>query len=148
GIRVPMIAAWPGRIKPGSKSDLLSCFYDVLPTLCEVAGLEEPTGTDGISFLRALTGKPEQQEHEYLFWDFPEYGGQQAVRLGAWKGIRENIQKGNTSIQLFNLTDDIMEQKNVAAQYPEVINQIRRIMEKEHRKSEFKLFQLKSIDND
>ncbi len=85
GIRVPMIASWPGHIQPGSKSNLISGFQDVMPTLCEIAGVQPPVDADGISFLPELQGK-EQKKHEYLYWEFPETGGQQAVRMGKWKG--------------------------------------------------------------
>jgi arylsulfatase len=147
GIRVPMIAAWPGKIKPQSETALLSCFYDVLPTLCEVAGLPRPQGTDGISFVPTLLGKGSQTTHEYLYWDFPEYKGQQAVRMGPWKGIRLNMQGGNTTISLFNLDTDTKELINVAAEHPEIVRQMADIMAREHRKSEFERFWLKAIDN-
>ncbi len=147
GIRVPMIASWPGKIKPGSQSDLISCFYDVLPTLCEVAGIPIPAETDGISFLPTLLGKKDQPKHEYLYWDFPEYDGQQAVRLGPWKGMRLNMQKGNTVIQLFNVEKDSKEQIDVAAQNPDVVKRVEEIMKKEHRKSNFSRFYIKAIDN-
>jgi arylsulfatase A-like enzyme len=147
GIRVPMIASWPGKIRPGTESDLISCFYDVLPTVCEIAGIRTPEETDGISFLPTLLGKDQKQKHEYLYWDFPEYGGQQAVRMGPWKGLRLDMQKGNTAIKLFNLESDLKEQVDVAGQNPEVVAQILGIMQKEHRKSEFSRFWLKAIDN-
>ncbi len=147
GIRVPMIASWPGKIKPGSESNLISCFYDVLPTLCEVAGVQVPADTDGISFLPALLGKKNQKEHPYLFWDFPEYNGQQAVRMGSWKGLRLNMQKGNTVIQLYDLDKDTRELNDVAAQHPDVVSTMLDIMKKEHRKSNFSRFYIKAIDN-
>jgi len=147
GIRVPMIAAWPGKIKPGTETELISCFYDVLPTICEVAGVPIPAETDGISFLPTLMGKKNQPKHEYLFWDFPEYNGQQAVRLGAWKGLRLEMQKGNTTLQLFNLETDPREQVNVAGQHPDIVNQMLAIMQKEHKKSNFSRFFIKAIDN-
>jgi arylsulfatase A-like enzyme len=147
GIRVPMIASWPGKIKPGTRSELISCFYDVLPTLCDVTGLPAPAGTDGISFLPTLLGKNQKEKHAYLYWDFPEYNGQQAVRMGPWKGLRLNMQKGNTTVMLFNLDNDTKEQNDVAAENPGVVNEILAIMKKEHRKSEFSRFYLKAIDN-
>lgn len=147
GIRVPMIASWPGKIKPGSESDLISCFYDVLPTLCQVAGVEVPGDTDGISFLPTLLGKSKQAKHEYLYWDFPEYSGQQAVRLGPWKALRLDMQKGNLKIQLFNVETDSREQIDVAAQHPEIVNKMLEIMKNEHRKSNFSRFYIKAIDN-
>ncbi len=57
GIRVPMIASWPERIKKGSKSDHISAFYDVLPTLCQIAKVEIPEDIDGISFFPELSGE-------------------------------------------------------------------------------------------
>ena len=147
GIRVPMIASWPGKIKPGTKSDLISCFYDVLPTLCEVSGVEVPKGSDGISFLPTLLGKKNQPKHEYLYWDFPEYEGQQAVRTGPWKAMRMKMQKGNTAIQLFNVETDPKEQSDIAAQNPEMVQKVLEIMNREHRKSIFPRFYLKAIDN-
>jgi len=148
GIRVPMIVSWPGVIHPGTETPLISAFYDILPTLCEIAGIQLPNDTDGISFLPTLTGNGRQKLHEYLYWDFPEYNGQQAVRMGPWKGIRLNMQKGNTTIQLFNLDNDLMESHDVASQYPGMVNQILSIMNREHRKSTFSQFYLKSIDHD
>jgi arylsulfatase len=147
GIRVPMIASWPGKIKPGSQSELISCFYDVLPTLCDVAGVAKPADTDGISFLPTLLGKKNQPSHEYLYWDFPEYDGQQAVRLGPWKGMRLKMQKGNTVLQLFNVETDSKEQIDVAAQNPDIVKKVLDIMNSEHRKSKFSRFYLKAIDN-
>lgn len=131
GIRVPMVAHWPGKIQPGTTSDHISAFYDVLPTLCEVAGTDVPEDTDGISFLPAMLGE-EQPKHEYLYWEFPSYGGQQAVRMGPWKGMRLNIFRGNMDIQLFNLEEDIQEENNVAAEHPEIVREIETIMEEAH----------------
>ena len=85
GIRVPMIASWPKKIKAGSKSDLICAFWDIMPTFCEIAKVECPT-TDGISFLPELLGK-KQNKHDFLYWEFPDSGGQKAVRMGKWKGL-------------------------------------------------------------
>jgi arylsulfatase len=111
-----------------------------------VAGVQVPSETDGISFLPTLIGKKNQPKHDYLFWDFPEYGGQQAVRLGPWKAMRLNMQKGNTDIQLFNVETDSKEQTDVAAQNPEIVKQVQEIMIKEHQKSVFSRFYIKAID--
>ncbi len=146
GIRVPMIAAWPGHIKPGTTSDHISVFYDVLPTLCEVAGIKKPADTDGLSFLPELLGKKKQPQHEYLYWEFPEYQGQQAVRMGPWKAMRLNMQKGNTEIQLFNLETDSREQLDVAQQHPDLVNRALEIMAKEHRRSALERFYIIPLD--
>ncbi len=149
GIRVPMIARWPGRIEPGSKSDHLTAFWDVMPTLAEIAGVEPPTGIDGISFAPTLLGRPEdQKKHDYLYWEFTGYGGQQAVRMGPWKAVRQNMLRRNhpdpLKIELYNLEKDIGESKDVAAEHPEIVARMRLIMKKEHVPSE--LFPIPAID--
>ena len=131
GIRIPFIAAWPGHIEPGTESDHVSAFYDVLPTFCDITNIETPENTDGISFLPALLGK-KQLEHEFLYWEFPSYKGQQAVRMGKWKGVRKNIFKGNMHIELYDLETDIREEHDVSAEHPEIVAQIKQIMISQH----------------
>ena len=133
GIRVPMIASWPGKISPGSSSDHISAFWDVLPTLAEVVEARPPGDIDGISFLATLLAQnTSQDKHEFLYWEFPSYNGQQAVRLNEWKGIRKDIFDGNLTIELYNLNNDLAESNDVADQHPEIVAQIQEIMEKEH----------------
>ncbi len=140
GIRVPMIASWPKHIQPGSVNDHISAFWDVLPTFCELTDVPLPEDIDGISFLAALSGK-KQKEHEYLYWEFPSYTGQQAVRRGQWKAIRQNIFKGNLDIELYNLSNDVREENNLASEHPEIVKQMEEIMLTEHNPSEmFPLF--------
>jgi len=132
GVRVPMIANWPGHIAPETTTDHISAFWDVLPTLAEVAEAPVPEGLDGISFAPLLTGTPDaQEEHELLYWEFPSYGGQQAVRLGRWKGIRGNIFEGNMEIELYDLDTDLREEDNVADEHPDVVARIEAIMKQE-----------------
>jgi len=131
GIRVPMIARWPGMTEAGSVSDHMSAFWDFLPTFTELVGIGAPEDIDGISLLPILLGRPRQQkEHEYLYW---EYKRGQAVRLGDWKAVRP---AANRSIELYNLRDDIGEQHNVAGENPEVVASIADIMEKGRTESE------------
>jgi len=132
GIRVPFIASWPGQIPEGTRSDHISAFWDVMPTLCEIAGMEVPENIDGLSFKKAMLGQKEQLKHEHLYWEFPEYGGQRAVRMGKWKAIQKEMHKGNTTIELYDLETDIREEHNVASQHPEIMEQITAIFEKEH----------------
>ena len=127
GIRVPMIASWANKIKPGSQSNHISAFYDVLPTLCDILDLPKPENTDGISFLPTLLEKP-QDQHEYLYWEFPANTGQQAVRMGKWKAIRKNLFEGEMDIALYDLEADPGEQNNVAANHPQVIKRMKTIM--------------------
>jgi arylsulfatase A-like enzyme len=144
GIRVPLVARWPGRIRPGATSDLPAAFWDVLPTLCQVAGMETPEDTDGISFLPTLRGKEQERKHGYLYWEFPAYGGQQAVRMGDWKGVRQNLMKGESKTELYHLGRDTGEKENVAAQHPEVVRRIEKIMKESHTPSP--LFPFPALD--
>jgi arylsulfatase len=144
GIRVPLLARWPGKIKPGSTSDLPTAFWDILPTLCEAAGAPAPGDTDGISILPTLLGKEQTRKHDFLYWEFPSYGGQQAVRMGRWKGVRQNLQKGPSPIELYDLEQDPNETTDVAAANPDVVKQIDVILRREHETS--KAFPLPSVD--
>jgi len=137
GIRVPMIARWPGRIEPGTVSDHISAFYDVMPTLAEVAGAKTPPDIDGISFLPTLLGKGKQKEHEFLLWEFYGHGGQQAVRLGDWKGVRQKCQRTpDALIELYNLKTDIGESKDVAVEHPKIVKKINDLLISEHTPSD------------
>lgn len=131
GIRVPMIAAWPGKIRPGSTTELVSAFWDVFPTFSDIAGIETPEGLDGISFLPTLLGHEDLQEnHEYLYWEFHEKGGRQAIRKGDWKAVKYDVFGGaDVAIKLYDLTTDIGEQNNVAEKNPEVIKEMKTLFE-------------------
>ncbi len=144
GIRVPMLAAWPGHIAPGTKSAHLSAFYDVMPTVCEILEVKGPE-TDGISFLPTLLGKEQSAVHDFLYWEFPAYKGQQAVRMGNWKAIRKNIFEGNMTLELYNLEEDIQEQNDVAEDNPEIVKKIEAIMVQEHTPATIERFKIKQL---
>ena len=146
GIRVPMIASWPNQIKAESRTDHISAFWDIMPTLCEVAGIEKPAHTDGISFLNTMLQMETQEKHEYLYWEFPEYQGQVAVRLGKWKIIWKKIKKGNKEIELYNLEEDIAEQNNIADKYPQITERLFEIIREEHQTPEIKQFRIKALE--
>ncbi len=148
GLRVPMIASWANKIKPGTTSNHISAFWDVMPTLCDTAGVPAPEFTDGISFLPELLGKKNQPKHHHLYWEFSGYKGQQAVRMGKWKAIRKNIRKGNLNIELYNLATDPQESKNIAGDYPEIVKEIKSIMATEHRPATLKNFRMKPLGDD
>lgn len=145
GIRVPMIASWKGKIAPSSTSNLISAFWDVLPTLAEVASVAAPENIDGISFLPELLNNGEQKQHDFLYWEFPSYGGQQAVRMGDWKAIRKNIFEGNLQIELYNLQNDPTEQQDVAAKNPEIVKQIAQLMKQEHTPALLERFKIEQL---
>lgn len=126
GIRVPMIVRFPGRISPGSESDHVCAFWDVLPTLAEIAGAEPPAGVDGLSFLPTLLGVGEQRQHELLYWEYPRAAGLlQAARLGDWKLVQAAADK---PFALYNLRDDVSEQHDLAERHPEIVQRIEAMM--------------------
>ena len=128
GIRVPMIAYWEGKIVGGTKSEHASAFWDVMPTVAELAGIQTPENIDGISLLPALLGK-EQKQHETLYWEFHEKGGRQALRKGDWKLVRyEVFDPAKTTTELYNLATDIGEENNLAAGNPEQVNEMLQLM--------------------
>ena len=131
GIRVPMIARWPGKIQPGSKTDHISAFWDVLPTITDIVGCDPQDNIDGISFLPSLLGHDKKQKkHEYLYW---EYNGKQAVRMGNWKAYRPGFEE---NIELYNLEDDIGEQADLALKHPEIVAKIEEILQTARTESE------------
>ena len=132
GIHVPMIISWPGKIKKAAVSDHICAAWDFFPTFCDISGSELPDGLDGLSLYPTMTGKGKQKKHEYLYWEYPERRGQQAVRLDDWKGIRDSTRDGNMKIKLFNLNNDIAEKNDIAGEFPEVVKRIEEIMIKEH----------------
>ncbi|HET6575880.1 MAG TPA: arylsulfatase [Fimbriiglobus sp.] len=144
GIRNPFVAYWPGTIKPGTTCDTPFYFPDVLPTLCELAGAEPPKDTDGVSVLPTLLGKPGQKTHDFLYWEFPAYGGQQAVRAGDWKAVRQNLAMGGIKTELYNLAKDPNETTDVAARNPDVLKRLEAILREQHTPSE--AFPLQTVD--
>lgn len=139
GIRVPLIVSWEGHIAPASKSDHICASWDVMPTVCDLAGIGCPK-TDGISFLPELLGR-RQPRHDYLYWEFPESGGQKAIRMGDWKGLILDIRKkGEENMMLFNLKDDPREQHNVAAEHPDIVRKMRACMKEAHEEPVVKKF--------
>ena len=133
GIRMPFIARWPGKIPANKTSGLVSVQYDLMATLAELTG-QKISNTDGISFLQELYGNTAKQtKHEFIFFEYPEKGGQVAIRIGDWKGVRTNVKKDrNAAWQIFNLKTDRNETTDVAAQHPELVKQFNAIQKREH----------------
>jgi len=123
GIRVPMIAWWPGKIQPGQTTDHPSAFWDISPTVRELAGAATQEDTDGLSLVPTLLGKGEQKKHDSLYWEFFEGGGKRAILQGPWKLILFNTNKDdNPKAELYNIEDDLAEKNDLAAKYPEKIS--------------------------
>jgi len=121
GIRVPLIAVWPGQIPAGRVSDEPFAFWDLYPTLAEVAAAKAPRSIDGISYLPTLLGKAQTNRHDFFYWEFHERGFQQAVRMGEWKAVLPEL---GGALELYHLASDLGETKNVAAENPAVVARI------------------------
>ncbi|SHF59156.1 Arylsulfatase A [Mariniphaga anaerophila] len=147
GIRVPMIAVWDERIAAGTETGHPSAFWDVFPTVAEIAGISAPENTDGVSFLPTLLGKTnEQKPHDYLYWEFHERGGRKALRKGDWKLINYNVfNPEKTTTELYNIADDPGEQNNVAEAHPEIVEELKKLMNSARTESEVFTFESKTI---
>lgn len=131
GIRVPMIACWPGTIEPGSVTDHIAAFWDVMPTFAEISGAEKPENIDGISFLPTLLQQDGQRKHDYLYWEFHEKGGRIAIRQGKWKAVKYNLLKSpDAPLQLFDLCLDPGENNDISLVFPEKADELNQLMTK------------------
>ena len=137
GVRVPTLVRWPGKVQPGSESNYVSGFEDWLPTILAAVGGAEtvPSEVDGQSLLPTLKGG-QQAEREYLYREFPSYGGQQTIRVGQWKAVRQNMTKGILEIELYNIAADIGEKNDVAKQNPDVVEKLAGMMHRVRTPSE------------
>jgi arylsulfatase A-like enzyme len=144
GIRVPMIARWPGKVAAGAVNDAVGAFWDVMPTLVDLAGAPTPKNTDGVSLAPVLVGGGARPGRGHLYWEFPQKAGAQAVRIGNWKGVRQNVKKAPEGpIELYDLVADVGETKDVAAEHPDVVKRMAEIMRTDRTESaEFPLRQV------
>lgn len=133
GIRIPFVAWWPGSIEAGRKSDHVSAFWDFLPTACEIAGIETPPETNGISYLPELLGE-NQEKHDFLYWESPLQGFTTAVRAGKWKAVQPGF---NKPVELYNLETDIGENINLASERKDIMERMMNIIQEAHTPSEY-----------
>lgn len=136
GIRVPMIAWWPKTIKEGKTTNHVTAFWDVMPTLAELTGTTLTAETDGISFLPLLKNNKQKEEHDYLYWEFHESKGWQAIREGNFKLIRQPI-NGNSRYELYDLSCDVHEDNNLADQFPDKVKAMAAKMDSVRTTSEY-----------
>ncbi|MDZ8118393.1 sulfatase-like hydrolase/transferase [Pontiella agarivorans] len=131
GVRVPGIAVWPAKGLKGKVTDHQATFYDVMPTFAEIAGIQPPEQTDGISFLPEVLGK-EQPKHDHIYFEIIESphdkAFRQATRMGKWKAVRYGV---SGKVELYDLEKDLYETRNVAGEYPEILMRMKKILETE-----------------
>lgn len=154
GIRVPFVVNWPGRIQAGQTSGHICAAWDLLPTLCEIAGITPPDTLDGLSLLPVLAGESEKQaQHEFLYWEYYEYNydwdkpqnklprnwlESRAVRYGKWKGVQRGIYRDpDTPIELYDVAADRGETRDVADSHPDIIRKIEGFMQNSSTTSPF-----------
>ena len=105
-------------------------YYVFKQAFCQLAGASIPEPTDGISMLPALLGQDTQQPHEYLYW---ERLGVSAVRMGNWKAyVPEGHTNPDGAIELYDLSVDIGEQNDIAADHPDIVSKTRTIVQESH----------------
>lgn len=133
GIRVPFIVQWNGHVAKGQESDFLCSFWDVMPTLRELNGQKIEDEMDGISLLPMLEGRKKgQKEHDFLYFEFQEMGGRQAVRQGPWKLVHLNIRNDRECYELYNLDEDPSETENLIESNPAIAESLKSIMVESH----------------
>lgn len=135
GIRVPLIVSWPGHVQAGTETDFMCAFWDMMPTFGDILSSDIQTSVealDGISLLPVLTGQKGQKEHDYLYFEFQEQNGKQAVRKGPWKLIYQNIRGNKPHYELYNLAADPSERHNVIDRFPDIAAELKEVMKEAH----------------
>jgi arylsulfatase A len=152
GFREPCIVRWKGHVAPGKSSDRVTGFEDWMPTLLDLAGAPAapPKDIDGLSFAATLLGRA-QEPRLFLYREFPDYGGQQMLRAGDWKAVRQKLLARGTNtvpqmhIELYDLSQDRSEMKDVSAQHPDIVAKLERLMRAQHTPS--KAFPFPALDS-
>lgn len=139
GVRTPFIVRWPGVVKAGTTTHHLGAFWDILPTFCDLVGVKKPKNTDGISILPTILGdENDQKNHDYLYWEFFEQGGKQAILKDDWKAIKLNVRRGAGAkpeiFELYNLDKDYAEKHDVSKEHPELIKEFNDLFKEARKK--------------
>ena len=132
GIRVPLIVSWPGHIAKGVETDFMCSFWDLMPTFRELTGSKSGEDSDGISILPLLTGSKGQKEHDWLYFEFQELNGRQAVRQGPWKLVHMDIRSDSPRYELYNLDSDPGETDDLSGSNPGKVEELKAIMREAH----------------
>ncbi|MDF2851457.1 arylsulfatase [Sphingobacterium multivorum] len=133
GIKVPLIVRWPNHIKANAETDLISAQYDLMATFAQLVQ-QSPGHSNGLSLLPTWLGQKNQQKHQYLYFEYPEKGGQLAIREGRWKAVKLDLKKNpKAKWQLYDLSSDPWEENDLAAQYPQMLRHFDEIVQHEHR---------------
>lgn len=136
GIRTAFIAYWPNQIKANQTSNHPAAFWDIMPTLLDVANVQNEAYTDGISILPTLKNKGKQKSHQYLYWEFHEEGGRQALRKGDWKLILQKVKNPKeTYAELFNIKKDPSEKRNLASENPKKVAELKKLIQEARKES-------------
>lgn len=130
GIKEPFLIRWPGTIPARTQSNHVSAFWDLYPTFAELAQVTLKESLDGISIVPTLTDKGKQDKHPYLYWEFHEFGGKQALLKGDWKIIRLDVHKNRYApVALYNLKEDPSEKNDVSKKYPRKTKRLTELMD-------------------
>lgn len=135
GIRTPFIVSWPSTIKPNQTIGHTAAFWDIMPTVVELSGSKMDSYTDGVSFLPTLKGKGSQKKHQYLYWEFHEDGGRQAILIDNWKLIKLKVKSEQPILELYNIKKDPKETRNLVNQHPDIVKKLAAKLKTAHKES-------------
>jgi arylsulfatase A len=126
GIRVPLLVRWPKHVRAGAVSDHVCAFWDILPTLADLAGTRPTADTDGLSLAPTLLGRGDQAEHESLYWEIAAGNQAPTQRALLWEGRWKAVQPGKARPwELYDLATDPAEARDVAAEHADVLDRIK-----------------------
>ncbi|MGF2410691.1 arylsulfatase [Ferruginibacter sp.] len=131
GIRVPFIAYWPGKIQP-AVTDQIAALWDMYPSFLSAAQVQTKVKTDGISIMPSLLKTGKQLQHDYLYWEFHENDGRQAVRWKDWKLVKLNVNKPGATVELYDLKYDPEEKNNLMDKFPAVVKRMEKMIKNAH----------------